>query len=136
MRQLREIIPKKSKRIVHFELSLYSNENELGHRSEKYKYQPTFFSDLVEIFPHLHSLKFHAEQLFTDDGYYSCLSSFIDSVKLRFRKLTHLTSGMRSSESSERDGFEHFKHELATLGSVYHYYEEQANTYYDIHFWL
>lgn len=137
-KQLREIIPKRWKRIIHFELSLFSNENEHehGHLSEKYKYESTFFCDLAEIFPHLHSLKFHSEQLFIDDSYYSCLSHFIDSVKLNFRKLTHLTVGMRSLGSSVRDVFEQFQHELAVLGAFYHHYEEQENTYYDIHLWL
>ena len=104
--------------------------------SEKYKYNSTFFSDLAEILPHLNTLSFYSEQLFTEDSYYTCLSQFIDPVKRDFRKLTHLTIGMRSLKSSDRSEFERFKHELNHLAASLHYNEEGENHYYDIHLWL
>ena len=136
IKHLREIIPKNSKQIIHFELSLFSNEDEHAHMSEKYKYDSTFFSDLVEILPNLNSLSFYSEQLFTDDSYYTCLSQFIDPVKHDFQKLTHLTIGMRSLKSNDRSEFERFKHELNQLAPSLHYKEEGENYYYDIHLWL
>lgn len=137
IQHLHEIIPpKKSKQIIHFGLSVLSNEDDHEHLSRKYTYDSPFFFDLLKILPNLNSLHFYSEQLFTDDNYYLSLSQFINSLKQDFRRLTHLTIGMHLWKSADRSQFERFKSELNQLSDSLHYNEEGENHYHDIQLWF
>ncbi|CAF1392059.1 unnamed protein product [Adineta ricciae] len=128
----------RKKQITHFELSLFSDEDEQGAITN-YHYHSTFFLELSKLglSRSLRTLKFYSEQLFTVDKYYGTLREFINVVRRDFKKLTNLTVEMRSIKIvQDYNEFELFKDELHELKKTMYYTEKLQNDFYNISFWL